>query len=169
MLLYRVLSSGPRRDPSVRHKLSVVDRGVGQDVHSVIPTLAKGSWEYLCWLRSRPLDYLCTSMPKKKWRFPRSVRANLWLSLSMRAKIAESDDPMKIMPSTYIRINMVMPDLWNRNNDVFALEVKNQEYIALNWDKSTMLEVPVLTHRESCQVCKHNVELRKTQNQVDVS
>jgi hypothetical protein len=43
MLLYCVISSGPRGEPAVNYNFSLVDRGVGDVVHFFIPTFVSKS------------------------------------------------------------------------------------------------------------------------------
>jgi hypothetical protein len=65
MLLYFVLSSGPRGSPTTRDKGSVVDRGMGADLHFVIPSfLSKSDADFSC-VNNKPLEDLFTLMPKK--------------------------------------------------------------------------------------------------------
>jgi hypothetical protein len=46
VILYCVLSSGPRGYPSTKDSDSLEDKGVGEDVHFVIPTFARMSAAY---------------------------------------------------------------------------------------------------------------------------
>jgi hypothetical protein len=71
MLLYLVLSSGPRNSPSVTDAYN----GVGIVLHLFNPTLLSKSEAHFSWINIIPRLNLFTSIPKKKCRSLRSFNA----------------------------------------------------------------------------------------------
>jgi hypothetical protein len=70
-------------------------------------------------------------MPKKKCKSPRSFKAKSVLKFWSNLEVASSDELATIMLSTYIIINIMIPDLLYRNNDVSALEGAKQSFCNL--------------------------------------
>jgi hypothetical protein len=90
MLLYWVLSSGPRSVPSFRDSGSVGDKGVGADLQPHRPTLSSKSVAYFSYVKSKPLCIFFTSMPRKKCKSPKSLIAKFSLRSQSKADMAGS-------------------------------------------------------------------------------
>jgi len=100
MLRYLVESSAPSLLPLTMLNFSDGDRGVSTGLHSCIPDRFKMSIAYLSWVRINPSRPLLTSVPKKKCRSPKSLRANSACKSVNSASVAREDELATIISST---------------------------------------------------------------------
>lgn len=90
LLLYSVASE--RGAPSYAESFEPDARGVGHGLESCIWVRVSRSKVYLVWVKTRAVDVRLASIPKKKWRSPRSFMAKCVPSRWMKERRREETE-----------------------------------------------------------------------------
>jgi hypothetical protein len=122
MLLKLVASFGPSGSPTSEDSFSVVEIGVLTGLQEFMPALFTKSIAYFLRVNNIPSLILDISIPKKKWRPPRSLSANSFAKFLSNAMVAVWEELATMMLSTYTRINMVTSLLLRKKREVSRLE-----------------------------------------------